>query len=57
MIVSINQSAYLPWLGYFHRIAESDLHIVLDHVQFEKKALLIEIKSKLLMVGVGLQSQ
>ena len=38
MIVSINQPAYLPWLGYFHRIAISDLHIVLDHVQFEKNS-------------------
>jgi hypothetical protein len=36
VIVSINQPAYLPWLGYFHRIAVADLHIVLDHVQFEK---------------------
>ncbi len=36
MIVSINQPAYLPWLGYFDRIRRSDLHIVLDHVQFEK---------------------
>lgn len=38
MIVSINQPAYLPWLGYFHRIAVSDLHVVLDHVQFEKNS-------------------
>ncbi|MDZ8221583.1 WbqC family protein [Nostoc sp. ChiVER01] len=38
MIVSINQPAYLPWLGYFHRIAISKLHIVLDHVQFEKNS-------------------
>lgn len=38
MIVSINQPAYLPWLGYFERIAVSDLHIVLDHVQFEKNS-------------------
>jgi hypothetical protein len=38
VIVSINQPAYLPWLGYFHRIAQSDLHIVLDHVQFEKNS-------------------
>ncbi len=38
MIVSINQPAYLPWLGYFERIARSDLHIVLDHVQFEKNS-------------------
>jgi hypothetical protein len=38
MIVSINQPAYLPWLGYFERIAASDLHIVLDHVQYEKNS-------------------
>lgn len=38
MLVSINQPAYLPWLGYFQRIAKSDLHIVLDHVQFEKNS-------------------
>jgi len=38
MIVSINQPAYLPWLGYFRRIAIADAHIVLDHVQFEKNS-------------------
>ena len=38
MIVSINQPAYHPWLGYFERILVSDLHIVLDHVQFEKNS-------------------
>lgn len=38
MILSINQPAYLPWPGYFDRIARSDLHIVLDHVQFEKNS-------------------
>lgn len=36
MIVSINQPAYLPWLGYFDRISRSDLHIVLDNVQIER---------------------
>ena len=40
MIVSINQPAYLPWLGYFDRISKSDIHIVLDHVQFEKNSLI-----------------
>jgi len=38
MIVSINQPAYLPWLGYFGRIEASDVHVVLDHVQFEKNS-------------------
>ena len=36
MIVSINQPAYLAWLGHFERIAMSDLHVVLDDVQFPK---------------------
>lgn len=38
MIVSINQPAYMPWLGYFDRVAKSDMHIVLDNVQFEKNS-------------------
>jgi WbqC-like protein family len=38
MKVSINQPAFFPWLGYYHRIAISDLHIVLDDVQFEKNS-------------------
>jgi len=40
MMISINQPAYLPWLGYFDRIANSDLHVVLDHVQFEKNSMI-----------------
>lgn len=36
MKVSINQPAYLPWLGYFDRIASTDIAIVLDSVMIEK---------------------
>jgi len=39
MLISINQPAYLPWLGYYERIARSDIHVVLDHVQFEKNSM------------------
>lgn len=38
MIVSIMQPAYLPWLGYFHRIACSDIHIVLDDVLIDRSS-------------------
>ena len=38
MIISIHQPAYLPWLGYLTRIAESDAFVFLDCVQFEKNS-------------------
>ena len=37
MIVAIHQPHYMPWLGYLHRMAQADLFIVLDHVQFERR--------------------
>lgn len=38
MKVSIHQPAYLPWLGYLSRIAQSDIFVFLDTVQFEKNS-------------------
>jgi hypothetical protein len=34
--VAIHQPNYLPWLGYFHKIALSDSFVFLDNVQFTK---------------------
>lgn len=36
MIVTIHQPEYLPWLGFFDRIAKADLFVVLDQVQFQR---------------------
>ncbi|MBI3083963.1 MAG: WbqC family protein [Candidatus Omnitrophica bacterium] len=36
MMVAIHQPAYLPWLGYFHKILQADLFVLLDTVQMEK---------------------
>jgi hypothetical protein len=38
MIISISQPAYIPWLGYFDRIAMSDVAIVLDSVMLERSS-------------------
>lgn len=37
-ILSAHQPAYLPWLGFFHKIALSDDFVLLDSVQFEKNS-------------------
>lgn len=36
MRIAIHQPHYYPWLGYFHKIYNVDLFVVLDEVQFEK---------------------
>lgn len=35
-IVAIHQPNYLPWLGYFYKMWESDLFVFLDSVQFPR---------------------
>jgi hypothetical protein len=45
-IVSAHQPAYLPWLGFFHKIALADDFVVLDNVQFEKNSFINRNKIK-----------
>lgn len=35
-VVAIHQPQYLPYLGFFHKIAHCDVFVVLDDVQFQK---------------------
>ena len=36
MKIAIHQPQYMPWCGYFHKIASADLFVLLDDVQFKK---------------------
>ena len=36
MKVAIHQPQYMPWTGYFHKMAGADLFVFLDDVQFKK---------------------
>lgn len=37
MRAAIHQPTFMPWLGYFDRMLQSDLFVLLDHVQFERR--------------------
>jgi hypothetical protein len=45
-ILSAHQPAYLPWLGYFHKIAISNIFVILDNVQLEKNSFINRNKVK-----------
>jgi hypothetical protein len=46
MILSAHQPAYLPWQGYFEKIASADVFVYLDTVQFEKNSFINRNKIK-----------
>lgn len=37
MRIAIHQPQYLPWIGYFHKMASCDLFIYMDDVQYKKR--------------------
>lgn len=37
MIVSIQQPEHLPWLGFFDKVRQADIVVLLDNVQFKKR--------------------
>jgi len=46
MIVSIHQPNIFPWLGFFNKMAQSDVFILLDNVPFSKGGLTNRVRLK-----------
>ncbi len=36
VVVAIHQPNFLPWLGFFHKLASSDVFVLLDNVKFSR---------------------
>jgi WbqC-like protein family len=50
-VVAIHQPNFLPWLGYFDKIARSDVFVFLDDAQFQKTGGVWSNRVKLLIGG------
>lgn len=46
MIIAIHQPNYLPWLGYFYKIASCDIFVLLDNVEYSKNGFINRNKIK-----------
>ncbi len=38
IVVGIHQPNFLPWLGYFHKLVNSDIFVLLDSIQYTKNS-------------------
>ena len=52
-LVGVHQPNFLPWLGYFAKIAKSDTFVIYDSAQFAKTGGTWTNRVKLLMNGAG----
>jgi len=37
VVVTIHQPEHLPWLGFFDKVRQADLFVMLDHVQYRRR--------------------
>jgi hypothetical protein len=37
VVVTIHQPEHLPWLGFFDKVRQADVFVVLDHVQYRRR--------------------
>lgn len=46
MKIAIHQPNFMPWLGYFYKMAQADVFVILNNVQYEKNGYTNRVKIK-----------
>lgn len=46
IILSLHQPNFIPWIGFFYKIAKSDIFVFIDEVQFIKRSYINRVKIK-----------
>ena len=36
LVVTVHQPEHMPWPGFFHKMSQADIYVLLDNVQFKK---------------------
>lgn len=62
MRLAIHQPEFLPWLGFFYKMASADRYVVFDHVQFKKRYFenrnkIVSLSGDVSYVGVPVHSK
>lgn len=61
MIVAIHQPNYIPWAGFFHKMANSDVFVLLDNVKHSKSSVtnrnIIKSNDNELLLSIPLQNK
>jgi len=61
MIVAIHQPNYIPWLGFFHKMANADIFVLLDDIKHSKSSIThrnkIKTGDKELLLSVPLKNK
>lgn len=53
MKIAIHQPEFMPWMGFFNKMALADEYVVFDHVQFKKRY--FENRNRLITPGGDIQ--
>ena len=57
MLIAIHQPNFLPWCGYFYKMAKADLFVVYDDAQFTRGSYINRCKTSVITLKPAIRDQ